>query len=110
MNLQEIFCKCLTQTQIQTPANNQSILCHSHLSGVFILLTLLSKIHYCFPLPIIRLVVYQILEYQKRHFTEKLHALKDIKQNLLQLLLLWLAGLIPSMNGCDNRQITIYRL
>lgn len=37
-----------------------------------VLVTLLVKTHCCFLLPIIWLVIYQILEYQKRHFMEKI--------------------------------------
>lgn len=45
-----------------------------------------------------------------RHFTEKLHALKHVKQYPLQMHLLWHADLLPSMKGCDNSQITVHRL
>lgn len=44
-----------------------------------------------------------------RHFTEKLHALKHVKQYALQLHLLWHADL-RSMKGCDNSQVIVHRL
>lgn len=105
MNLQE------TYAHIQTHIYNQSIPCHFHFFLVLssVLVTLLIKIHCGFPLPIIWLVIYQIPEYQKRHFTENFSALKNVKQYPPQLLLLWHVGL-PGIINCDNRQIIVYRL
>lgn len=102
--------KCLTKLHTKMHLSNKSRLCHSHPTGVFISLTLLIKINYCSPLPSTGLVIYQIPEYQIRHFTEKLHALKHVKQYPVQLLFLGQADLLPSMNGCDNRQATVQRL
>lgn len=80
--------KCLTKLHTKMHLSNKSRLCHSHPTGVFISLTLLIKINYCSPLPSTGLVIYQIPEYQIRHFTEKLHALKHVKQYPVQLLFL----------------------